>query len=96
MAITRDELAQGQGWTPGRVWKLRDLLGSEGKPIRRVDLAAGISSNEWSIMRWEQGARKPMPASRQLLSNYALANLTPDALEALLAYDGEAMLKEAV
>lgn len=91
--MTWDELKRTGEWTPGRIWKLRALMGKaeageDAPPMYQKQFADLLSTSHMSIVRWESGQRKPMPSAKRILVEVAEKRLHPWQLEEIAGYEG--------
>lgn len=91
--MTWDDLKRTGDWTPGRIWKLRDLMGkaADGETAGAMFLdrfAIIFSTTKQSVIRWESGKRSPMPSAKRILQEVAEKYLHPWQLEEIAQYEG--------
>ena len=84
--VTWEQLMQGEGWTPARIYALRNLVGPyDGVPMPREEFAKHIHATERSLYRWEHGKTRPGAAHCDAMARYAdsLDGAGPGIREAL-------------
>lgn len=90
-----NELKASGAWTPGRIWKLREVMGrvdggEDARAMGRVRFAELLGTTEMSIYRWESGKRSPMVPFKRILVAEAERRLHPWQLEEVAEYEGPA------
>jgi hypothetical protein len=63
-------------YTPRRLFRIREMLGRNGRPLARAKFAALIGTTEGTIFRWETGKLAPREMSQRAIDAWVLANLT--------------------